>query len=809
MGIRPALFSISLCFSISFIHAQTWELDQWIKKADQGTGKEKITALAELSKYYSSSNPTLGIEYGKMALHLSDSMKMPSDNGQVYNNLGINYLVISKLDTAMLYFNKALAAAAQYSDSLQMGMACNGKGIIYEKRGDFDSSLIVFHKALKIFQLTHNDERTGRTLENIGTIHIHRGELKSSLSYLLEAKSSFEKAGATKNLPSVYIKIGRIYAETDDYVNAEKWYEKGKQLSMENGNYHEAGIALNAVGIMFKNQGKNEDALKRYLEVVAIADKIKNKLLLHAVYGNIGNVYQSLGNYTKAIDFHQKALSLAMSLNNPVETAIQFVNLGNDYNSLNDYRNAIIYFEKALPVFTDTKTQSYLLSTYEAMITSNNGLKNYARSVTYYEKYVQLKDSLYKNELNTALDSLKVKFNTEQTQLENTMLAQKNEIQHKTISLQRNMIISAIVIAVLLIGFILMIYRNRQKIRRTNILLEEKNQEISEKAEELNQSNNRLTELSQFKDSMQSFLVHDLKNALNVIVNADLRSDPDQKLQGIRSAGKRMLNMVHNMLDITGFENNRMSLNTRELSYNETVANACRQVQTQAATCNITLSFNQDNDYRLMADHDITERVLVNLLDNAVRHSPDDSTIVVKTEMADGFLRIAVKDHGEGIPPNLLPFIFEKYTRGSHANHGDQRSYGLGLAFCKMAIETHGGMIGVISEQGNGSEFWFTLPLASQAVVETMIYKQPPVMPNEPEPLQLTDDELAWLREHYGPIVHLSIHQISDIKDLLSKPDESPSAGISQWKKTVITAINQYDSLSFNHLKELLNSNNG
>ena len=210
-----------------------------------------------------------------------------------------------------------------------------------------------------------------------------------------------------------------------------------------------------------------------------------------------------------------------------------------------------------------------------------------------------------------------------------------------------------------------------------------------------------------------------------------------------------------------------------------------------------------------MADPGITERVLVNLLDNAVRHSSDDSTIAVKTEMADGFLRIAVKDHGEGIPPDLLPFIFEKYTRGSHANHGDQRSYGLGLAFCKMAIETHGGMIGVISEQGNGSEFWFTLPLASQAIVETIIYKQPPVMPDEPEPLQLTDDELAWLREHYGPIVHLSIHQISDIKDLLSKPDESPSAGISQWKKTVITSINQYDSLSFNHLKELLTSNNG
>ncbi len=789
--------------------AQNPDIEKIKQDLTKATGKEKIVLTAELSRQMYLFNPQKGLEIGYHALRLADSMKIQSEHGRIYNNLAINYLVISKLDTATLFFNKALAAASQYKDSLQMGMAYNGAGIIYEKRGVFDSALIVFHKALTIFQLTKNSERTGRTLENIGTIHIHRGELKTSLTYLLEAKSSFEKAGVTKNLPSLYIKIGRIYAETAEYANAEKWYETGKQLSMENGNYQEAGIAINAVGIMYKNQGRNEDALKKYLEVVDIADKIKNKLLLLAVYGNIGNVYQSLGNYPRAIDFHQKALNIAESLNNPVEKAIQFVNLGNDYNSLKDYRNAIKYLEKALPVFTDTKTQSYLLSTYEAMITANNGLKNYERSVNYYKKSVQLKDSLYKNELNTSLDSLKVKFNTEQTQLENTMLAQKNEIQDKTISLQRNMIISAAVIAVLLIGFILMIFRNRQKIRRTNILLEEKNQEISVNAEKLKQSHHRLTELSQFKDAMQSFLVHDLKNALNIIVNADLRSDPDQKLAGIRSAGKRMLNMVHNMLDITGFENSRMSLNIREFPYNEMISNGCRQVKTQAATRNITISFKQDKNFQLNADPDITERVLVNLLDNAIRHAPESSTIEVVAELEDGFLRIAVKDHGEGIPPDLLPFIFDKYTRGNHSKQGNQRSYGLGLAFCKMAVETHGGKTGAISEQGKGSEIWFTLPLASGPAIETADHTQPPLMSCQQDLTKFTEEELTCLRENYGSIRHLSIHQISDIKDLLNKEDEDTSAAIRKWKKAVITSINQYDLLSFNQLINLLTDNDG
>jgi len=798
-------FLALLCLTIvPFLHAQNADIEKIKTDIAKATGKDKIILMAELSRQLYPINPRMGIETGMQALHLADSMKLPSELGKIYNNLAVNYLMIQKPDTALQFFSKGLDAATIHHDSTQIGVAWTGKGLIYERRGIFDSALFVFQKALEIFKLTRNDERMGRTLENIGTIHIHRGELKTSLSYLLQAKSSFEKAGAKKNLPSVYIKIGRIYAETDEYANAEKWYEKGKQLSLENGNYQEAGIALNAVGIMYKIQGNYEEALKKYLEAVSIADKIKNRMLLIAVYGNIGNVYQSLGNHNRAIGFHQKALTIAMSLNNPVETAIQHVNLGNAYNALKDYRNALKYLEKALPVFTDTKSQSYLLSTYEAMITANNGLKKYDRSVTFYEKYLHLKDSLNKNELNTALDSLKVKFNTEQTQLENTMLAQKNEIQDKTISLQRSMIISAVVIALMLVGFIAMIYRNRQKIRKTNILLEEKNQEISENAEQLRQTNLRLTELSKFKDSMQSFLVHDLKNALNVIVNADLRSDPDQKLQGIRSAGKRMLNMVHNMLDITGFENDRMSLNTREFFFNETVANVFRQVKTQAAARNITLAFNPEKQHRILADADITERVLVNLLDNAVRHAPDGSKIEVAAENADDFLRIMVKDKGEGIPPDLLPYIFEKFTRGSQANQGGQRSYGLGLAFCKMAIEAHGGTIGVNSEKGKGSEFWFTLPLASGTVTETTDQQELTVIHDELESSDLTTDEQAWLQEHYGPIVHLSIHQISDIKDLLNTADDPNSAGIRRWKSAVITSINQYNLPSFNQLVGLM-----
>jgi len=218
-------FLALLCLTIvPFLHAQNADIEKIKTDIAKAEGKEKILLMAELSRQLYLYNPCMGIETGMQALHLADSMKLPSELGKIYNNLAVNYLMVQKLDTAMLLFSKGLDAATTHHDSTQIGVAWTGMGLIYERRGIFDSALIVFQNALEVFQLTKNDERTGRTLENIGTIHIHRGELKTSLSYLLEAKNSFEQAGATKNLPSIYIKIGRIYAETDDAANADLNY---------------------------------------------------------------------------------------------------------------------------------------------------------------------------------------------------------------------------------------------------------------------------------------------------------------------------------------------------------------------------------------------------------------------------------------------------------------------------------------------------------------------------------------------------------------------------------------------------------
>lgn len=795
VGKKKNMRSPSLILLIAFyficvrLQAQTPEIEKLIKTIHGTKGKERMEACTELSFRYYGIDPAKGGQYGQLALHLADSLKLPGAKGKIWNNLGVNYLAQSNHAAARNSFRQALQYAREAGDSLEMASACNRLGVVYEQTGAFDSALLVFQPALAYYKRNKNGERTGVLNENIGMIHLHRGELKTALSFFLEAKSSFESAGARNKLASVYLKIGRVYSETDDFISAEKWYQKGKLLSMEAGDFQTAAIAINATGIMFKNQQRYEDALEHYLEVIEIAGRIKNKNLLLAVYGNIGNVYQSLGNYRKALDFHQQALAVAEQLNNPVSVAHEEYGLGDACKALSDYSGAVEHFEKALPVFQASQAWSDLLVTYQGLIEASNGLKKYDRSVAYYEKYIAIRDSLNKNELNSALDSLKVKFKTEQTMQENTLLTQTNDIQSKTIALQRTIMVSAILFTFILLCFVVVVVRNRKKLKKAHELLELKNVEISSKAEELALKNSQLMEFSQYKDSMNSFLVHDLKNPLNTIIHLDTGHITKQLVEGARQSGYQMLQIVSNLLDLGKYEHTTMRPATGDAWLSQIIHLAFSETAYLAEQKSIRLALHFQTAYLIVVDQEVIKRVFVNLFTNAIKFSPVGGEIVIVAELTSAsVVKIVVQDDGEGISPDYLPFVFEKFSQGIPRNSGFSVSTGIGLAFCKMAVEAHGGSIGVVSDHGHGSSFWFTLPLSGSNELMPGLPFLPDGTPEAIPGLQLTAEEKEYLTPFCKMLQNISIYRLTEVKDIV-KTIEETSGHLSIWKQLILQAL--------------------
>ena len=109
-------------------------------------------------------------------------------------------------------------------------------------------------------------------------------------------------------------------------------------------------------------------------------------------------------------------------------------------------------------------------------------------------------------------------------------------------------------------------------------------------------------------------------------------------------------------------------------------------------------------------DRAVTRRIIANLVSNAIKFTPHSGEVRIAVGSKDELVEIRVVDTGPGIPPEYSERIFEKFGQVDGRQEGRKYSTGLGLAFCKLAVEAHGGQIGVDSELGKGSTFWFTLP---------------------------------------------------------------------------------------------------
>lgn len=229
----------------------------------------------------------------------------------------------------------------------------------------------------------------------------------------------------------------------------------------------------------------------------------------------------------------------------------------------------------------------------------------------------------------------------------------------------------------------------------------------------------RLQEVEKLRDDMRNMIVHDLRTPLTaVIIGMEMLekfgalNETQQELIAIAGGGgKTLLGMINDLLDVEKMEAGSTQLRYVELSAAALIAGAVEQVAALAGNAEIALATEIASDLPLFqGDENKLSRTLVNLIANAIKFAPS-GTVTVTASQADGdTIRFAVRDTGAGIPAEAFERIFEKFGQlDSHRQVGT----GLGLAFCKLAVEAHGGQIQVESSVGMGSTFSFTIPRAA------------------------------------------------------------------------------------------------
>jgi heavy metal sensor kinase len=233
--------------------------------------------------------------------------------------------------------------------------------------------------------------------------------------------------------------------------------------------------------------------------------------------------------------------------------------------------------------------------------------------------------------------------------------------------------------------------------------------------------NELLSRLDQSFDHMRRFVAdasHELRTPISIIRGeADVALSNDrsaaeykQTLAVILDESRRLSRLVDDLLNLARADAGRVKLQVQEFYLNDLLAECCRSAQTLASARHIALECRCDDDVTYRGDEELLRRMVMNLVDNAIRYTPEGGKVNVALEPSADGLAIRISDTGTGIASEAVPHVFERFYRGDKARSRQDGGFGLGLAIVKWVAESHNGAVAVASTPGAGSTFTVTLP---------------------------------------------------------------------------------------------------
>ncbi|OJJ21754.1 hypothetical protein BKI52_14735 [marine bacterium AO1-C] len=821
---------------INLMKGYTTEAGEHFKKSLQISQKARDndglgTAYNGLALvHYYKSQWDKALHYHQQALKIRTQIDDKEGMAASTHNMALVYKRWGKYEKALEFFQQSLELEIAMANQKGIAETYNSIGNIQINRGNYSEALALYHKSLKIaLKIQHQDGLiTGYA--NIALVYDEQGDYQKALKFFERALVIAKKIDNKRKLAILYSNLGRIYRRQGDYPTALKYFYQSLKIEQKSGNQLRVTKATQRISSIYGLQGDYQKALKLYQQVLKDFIRLKYQKGVTEGYASIGAIYLQLENYQEAEDYYQKALDVSQkmvlkwgitrsylglgkaalqqkqyskagsffekaltirkTLGQKALSAEAEVNLGIAYFWLKDYPQALKSLKKGIATASKTGVPAnvrdgaeYLSKVYEVMGQPQKALENYILFKQMADSLLNKRNIQKITRLETQYTAQKREDSLKQVQAQKEQAMQADIRQRKTTQRATYM---GLGLSGLLLLVLFLFYRVQQ---RSNYKLGQVNAALEQALQELKA-------LGSFKERLIGMVAHDLKNPLQAIMGLSADQPNHSYLSAIYQAAQRMHLLILNMLDTQKYTQTMVSLNTSSQSLHQLGSNALEQVKWFAQAKNIELVQVAPQDVHLSLDGQLISRVLMNLLHNAVKFTPENSRITLKYEVlaATQEVKVLVIDEGVGVKPVQQQAIFEPY----HQVNAHQGSTGLGLAFCKMVIDAHQGRIGVDSAVGQGSTFWFTLPMANEALVEVLPTSQSSY--TQTLDIVLSPADKAYLMPYLNQIKEYEFYHLTKIKEILDQIDVAQHPQLALWKEALREAIitsdqQQYEAL--------------
>lgn len=552
----------------------------------------------------------------------------------------------------------------------------------------------------------------------LGSKYLDFGDQELAHTHYLRAMRLEEELGNERAIADALNNISFIYVEQEEYTTAANYLKESINIWKSINDEQESLISTNNLGVIHRRQGDYEKALDYFWETSkrAILQDEPDSLSYIVSTLNIGNTYRNMGELKRAKIHLHTALEYFERHDLTSHTIFTNIVLGMLYKDFEEPQEALEYTNAGLELAERERMRDKIKEGHKLMAEIYEGLNNFALAFHHFKLFHMHADTLNSMQRGEKIRELQARFDVEQKDREIEILNKEAELQEANLiklNQLRTFLITGVVILFIVVG---LLYSSNRTRRRNNENLEEQRRQIEDK-------NRELSALNTEKDEFMSIAAHDLRNPLSSInlavdmINSDekfSRQTVAEYTELIKISSNRMISLINDVLKIHTIDESEIEKPKRIVEINSLIDESLQHFNEPARSKNIRINtvLNQSID-PVKGDSDNILRILDNLISNAIKFSPKNTSVIISTRQAGERVQISVRDQGPGISKSDQKKLFSKFSKLSNSPTGNESSTGLGLYIVKKICSTLNGSIRCESEPGCGTTFIVDLPSVS------------------------------------------------------------------------------------------------
>jgi signal transduction histidine kinase len=557
-----------------------------------------------------------------------------------------------------------------------------------------------------------------------GDVLFKEGKYSDAYTYYYQARLLPESHLSACTNSDYSYRIGMILYKQSRFIEAARTFQESfiesKECEDVFSRYLRLQELLNNTALSYYKAGNNDSALQYYNKALTFIQTNQSThepnnrwhdIAKGVIYGNMGQIYKEQGKYEEAKKLFRQSIAINLKKGNDIWDAqsayVKLADLFYTENRIDSMGIALREIRKSfdeMPNFTWETEWNRLMWHYAER--QNRPSEAYA----YLDLYTRGKDSLDK--INKAIITVDASnyIKVLEKQHDIDLLTKKNDSKDHYL-----MLAGSCSVLLLVIGWL--ISRNAQHSKKNVERLTKLNDTINTQKIQLEQALSLVQKRSEEKDRILHIVAHDLRSPIasimmlsNVIKKAVSKEETDNVLQFIHTACNNSLALIAELLGAAESNNNENEVQ-ETIDVDRLVNDSVELLRMKASEKQQTFNLQLNGGAKFVtANREKINRVINNLLINAIKFSQDNKQITVITSATNKKMRIAVQDNGIGIPDRLKDKVFEKFTKAKRKGTLGEPTFGLGLSICKEITEYYNGAIWFESKENEGTTFYLEFP---------------------------------------------------------------------------------------------------